>query len=301
MSKLLEQLSGEKPSLWIEVSPPRGINTESLMARLAALRNKVDAINLTDNAMAKVKLSGLVFAIMIKQRLGIPVALNFSCRDRNLLALKSDLLGAAASGIDAVVALTGDKVQPGSHAEARSVHDVDVFGLLRIIGELRRGDTGEGKRLLKTLPSLITGVVANPNRRNFERELELLARKAKDGAQFVITQPVFNLDLAHRFLDQAGAIGIQVVLGILPVKRAEMANYLKEQVKDLSGASHHFERYSGLNEAQARRLSIEHSLELMEALASRVAGFNIMSGGGPSLAIELALEFDRRRNRHSVQ
>jgi methylenetetrahydrofolate reductase (NADPH) len=300
MSKLLEQLAGEKPSLWIEVSPPRGINTESLMARLAALRNKVDAINLTDNAMAKVKLSGLVFAIMIKQRLGIPVALNFSCRDRNLLALKSDLLGAAACGIDAVVALTGDKVQPGSHAEARSVHDVDVFGLLRIIGELRRGDTGEGKRPLKTLPSLMTGVVANPNRRNFERELELLARKASDGAQFVITQPVFNLDLAHRFLDHASAIGIQVVLGILPVKRAEMANYLKEQVKDLSGAAHHFDRYSGLSEAQARRLSIEHSLELMEALAARVAGFNIMSGGGPSLAIELALEFDRRRNRHSA-
>ena len=118
MSKLLEQLTGNAPALWVEVSPPRGINFEPLLKRLAALRNKVDAINLTDNAMAKVKLSGLVFAIMIKQRLGIPVALNFSCRDRNLLALKSDLLGAAAMGIDAVVALTGDKVTPGSHAEA---------------------------------------------------------------------------------------------------------------------------------------------------------------------------------------
>jgi methylenetetrahydrofolate reductase (NADPH) len=298
MSKLLEQLVSGTPSLWIEVSPPRGINTESLIGRLAALRNKIDAINLTDNALAKVKLSGLVFAIMIKQRLGIPVALNFSCRDRNLLALKSDLLGAAATGIDAVVALTGDKVQPGSHGEARSVHDVDVFGLLRIISELKRGDTGEGKRPLKTLPALVTGVVANPNRPNFERELELLARKAAGGAQFVITQPVFKIDLAQRFLDQASALGLQVVLGILPVKRAEMANYLKEQVKDLSGAGHHFDRYSGLSEAQARKLSIEHSLELMGALAARVAGFNIMSGGGPSLAIELALEFDRQRSRH---
>jgi methylenetetrahydrofolate reductase (NADH) len=301
MSRLLEQLASGTPSLWIEVSPPRGINTDSLMARLSVLRNKVDAINLTDNAMAKVKLSGLVFAIQIKQRLGIPVALNFSCRDRNLLALKSDLLGAAAAGIDAVVALTGDKVQPGSHAEARSVHDVDVFGLLRIIGELKRGDTGEGKRPLKTLPALLTGVVANPNRRNFERELELLAKKAGGGAQFVITQPVFNLELAQRFLDHAGAFGLQVVLGILPVKRAEMANYLKEQVKDLSGAGPHFDRYSGLTEAQARQLSLDHSLELMGALASRVAGFNIMSGGGPSLAIELALEYDRQRHRRPVQ
>jgi methylenetetrahydrofolate reductase (NADPH) len=298
MSKLLEQLASGTPSLWLEVSPPRGINTEALLERLSALRNKADAINLTDGAMAKVKLSGLVFAIMIKQRLGLPVALNFSCRDRNLLALKSDLLGAAAAGVEAVVALTGDKLPPGSHGEARSVHDIDVFGLLRVIGELNRGDTGEGKRPLKTLPALAVGAVANPNRANLERELELLARKASCGAQFVITQPVFDVERAERFLDQAGAMGLQVVVGILPVKRAEMANYLKQQVKDLSDVREHFDRYAGLSEAQSRRLSIEHSLELMEALASRVAGFNIMSGGGPSLAIELALEFDRRRNRH---
>ncbi len=290
-------MAGNHPSLWVEVSPPRGINVEPLLKRLSVLCNKVDAINLTDNAMAKVKLSGLVFAIMIKQRLGIQVALNISCRDRNLLALKSDLLGAAAAGVDAVVALTGDKVAPGSHAEARSVHDVNVFGLLRIIGELNRGDTGEGKAKLKTLPALMVGAVANPNRPDQERELELLARKAGGGAQFIITQPVFDLEKADRFLEQAAVMGLAVVMGILPVKRAEMANYLKQQVKDLSNVGAHFERYAGLSEEQSRRLSIEHSLELMNALASRVAGFNIMSGGGPSLAIELALEFDRRRSR----
>ena len=92
-------------------------------------------------------------------------------------------------------------------------------------------------------------------------------------------------------------MGLQVVMGILPVKRAEMANYLKQQVKDLSNVGEHFERYAGLSEEESRRLSIEHSLELMQALASRVAGFNIMSGGGPSLAIELALEYHRRRSR----
>ena len=297
MSTLLSQLASGTPSLWVEVSPPRGINVEPLLKRLSVLSNKVDAINLTDNAMAKVKLSGLVFAILIKQRLGIAVALNFSCRDRNVLALKSDLLGAAAAGIDGVVALTGDKVAPGSHAEARSVHDVNVFGLLRIIGELNRGDTGEGKLALKKLPALTVGAVANPNRQDQERELELLARKAAAGAQFIITQPVFDLEKADRFLDQAAAMGLQVVMGILPVKRAEMANYLKQQVKDLSNVGEHFERYAGLSEEESRRLSIEHSLELMQALASRVAGFNIMSGGGPSLAIELALEYDRRRSR----
>ncbi len=132
-------------------------------------------------------------------------------------------------GIDAVVALTGDKVAPGSHGEARSVHDVNVFGLLRIIDELNRGDTGEGKRALKALPALTPGAVANPNRQDQERELELLARKATAGARFVITQPVFDMERAERFLDQAATMGIRAVVGILPVKRAEMANYLKQK------------------------------------------------------------------------
>ena len=128
----------------------------------------------------------------------------------------------------------------------------------------------------------------------------MLARKASGGAQFIITQPVFDLERADRFLDQAAVMGLQVVMGVLPVKRAEMANYLKQQVKDLSNVGEHFERYTGLTEEESRRLSIDDSLELMDALTSRVAGFNIMSGGGPSLAIELALEFDRRRSRRSV-
>ena len=301
MASFLEQLASPDPCLWVEVSPPRGINLEPLLTRLDSLRGKVEAINLTDNAMAKVKVSGLIFATAIRQRLGIPVVLNFSCRDRNLLALKSDLLGAAAMGIDAVVAVTGDKVAPGSHGEARSVHDIDALGLLRVIGELNRGDTGEGKRALKKLPAIVAGGVANPNRQNYQRELELLTRKVEAGARFVITQPVFDLHRAMRFLDDAAALGVRAVLGILPVKRAQMANYLKEQVRELSDVGGHFDRYEGLSEEDSRRLSLDHSLELMESLASRVAGFNIMSGGGPSLAIELALEFDRLRTAARAQ
>jgi len=265
------------------------------------LRGHVDAINLTDNALAQVKLSGLVFASMIKTRLGLPVVLNFSCRDRNLLALKSDLLGAAALAIDAVVALTGDKLirnASGENGRARVVRDVDAIGLLEVIRDLNRGDTGEGKRLLKTLPALVAGAVANPNRGALEREFELLARKAEAGASFVITQPVFERERALAFVARATTYNIKVVLGILPVKREAMANYLSDRVADLSGARDHLSRYTGLSEAQARELSIRENLELMQTLDGAVAGFNIMSGGGPSLAIELALEFSRRRARN---
>jgi methionine synthase / methylenetetrahydrofolate reductase(NADPH) len=295
MTSLLDSLNAGAPVLWLEVAPPRGINTESLLSKLAILGGNVAAINLADNALGRVKLSGLVFASMIKARLQTAVVLNVSCRDRNRFALKSDLLGAGVLGIDAVVALQGDKMPQDGSAGARPVHDLDTFGLLQMIADLNRGDTGEGKRRLKTLPRLVPGVVGNPNRKQIDREFELLRRKAEAGARFVITQPVFERVAALRFAEQAHRHGLKVIVGILPVKRESMATYLKEKIKDLSGTHHHFDRYAGISEEEARRISIEQNLALMDGLANDVAGFNIMSGGGPSLAIELALEWIRHR------
>jgi 5,10-methylenetetrahydrofolate reductase len=298
LATISESLTSRTPALWIEVSPPRGSNPDSLLKRLSAVAGRIDAINLTDNSLGKVKMSGLVFGSIIKSRLGIPVVLNVSCRDRNRFALKSDLLGAAALAIDAVVALTGDKIPPGADGTTAISHDLDAFGLLRMIGELNRGDTGEGKPLLKNLPSIFAGSVANPNRKNIEREFELLARRAEMGACFIITQPVFEAETARRFLARAKALGLKVVLGILPIKREAMATYMKANVKDLSGAHGHLDRYSGKTEEEVRAHSLATNLALMTSLAGEVAGFNIMSGGGPSLAIELALKFNAWREEN---
>jgi homocysteine S-methyltransferase len=263
--------------------------------RLGSLRGHVDAINLVDNALGRVKMSPLVFASMIKQRLGLPVALNISCRDRNRFALLSDLIGAAALGIDAVIALQGDKLPLDGSAGALPVHHLDTFDLLRLIGDLNRGETGEGKRPLQLLPAWAVGAVGNPNRPNRTREFELMRRKSEAGARFIVTQPVFDPEVARHFAGEAGRHGLKLILGILPVKREAMAVYMKEKIKDLSGAARYLDRFAGMDEAAAREESIGHSLELMDALAGEVAGFNIMSGGGPSLAIELALAWRRRQ------
>jgi len=298
-AKVAESLASRRPALWVEVSPPRGVNPEMLLRHLAALRGHVDAINLTDNALGRVKMSGLAFASIIKSRLEIPVVLNVSCRDRNRLALKSDLLGASALGIDAVVALTGDKLPPEPDGPA-AVHDLDAFSLLAMIAMLNCGDTGEGKDRLKTLPSIYAGSVANPYRKNFEREIAMLERRAAAGAKFVLTQPIFEAETARRFLAQASGLGIAVVFGILPIKRPGMAKYMQDKVKDLSGASGHLDRYSEMTEDAARAFSIKQNLELMKSLSHEAAGFAIMSGGGPSLAIELALEFSKWRKAENL-
>src|SRR5260370_18269253 len=175
-------MNAAAPALWLEVSPPRGINPAPLIRRLGELSGHVDAINLTDNALGKVKMSGLIFGAAIKERLKIPVVLNVAWRDRNRVAVKSDLLGAAGIGIDAVVALNGDKIPPGADGNAVVSHDIDAYALLAMVGALNRGDTGEGKQLLKILPSIVAGSVANPNRKNIERQSDLLQRKAAAGA-----------------------------------------------------------------------------------------------------------------------
>ncbi len=295
MPSILDSLKAPAPALWLEVSPPRGINPAPLIRRLAPLVGHVDAINLTDNALGKVKMSALVFGAGIKGRLNIPVVLNVSCRDRNRFALKSDLLGAAALGIDAVVALNGEKIQPGPGGVAIASHDIDAYRLLAMIADLNRGDTGEGKPLLKTLPSIVAGAVANPNRRNIEREFELLERKAAAGARFVITQPVFDAETGQRFIARANSLGISTMLGILPVKREAMATYLIDRVTDLKDARTHLDRFGGKSEEEVRAISLRENMALMKSLAGEGAGFIIMSGGGPSLAIELALQFSRWR------
>jgi methylenetetrahydrofolate reductase (NADPH) len=300
LPSILDSIHAAAPALWLEVSPPRGINPAPLLKRLEALVGQVDAINLTDNALGKIKMSGLVFGASIKDRLKLPVVLNVSCRDRNRFALKSDLLGAAALGIDAVVALNGDKIPPGADGNVIVSHDIDAYGLLAMIADLNRGDTGEGKPALKTLPALVAGAVANPNRKNIEREFELLKRKADAGARFVITQPVFDLDTARRFIAKANEFGIKTMLGILPVKREAMANYLIDRVKDLSGARPHLDKYGGMSEEQVRAVSLRENMAVMKSLAREVAGFNIMSGGGPSLAIELALQFSQWRKENGA-
>lgn len=295
MPSILDSINAAAPALWLEVSPPRGINPGPLLRRLAALVGRVDAINLTDNALGNVKMSGLVFAAAIKGRLKIPVVLNLSCRDRNRFALKSDLLGAAALGIDAIVALSGDKIPPGADGVAIASHDLDACRLLAMIADLNRGDTGEGRPPLARIPSILAGAVANPNRKNIEREFDLLARKAAAGARFVITQPVFDADTGRRFIAKARSLGVSTMLGILPVKREAMATYLIDRVKDLKGARSYLDRFGGMSEEEVRAVSLRDSMDLMKSLAGEAAGFVIMSGGGPSLAIELAIEFSSWR------
>jgi 5,10-methylenetetrahydrofolate reductase len=279
------QFTRPAPAVWLELSPPDGISMEPALQWMEQLRGIADAVNLTDNSMGRAKLSSLVFGLTIKQRTGIPLVLNMSCRDRNLLALRSDLMAAAATGIDAVVALKGDRLKPGAGA---NVHETGVIGLLREIAELGREARESGLR------APIAGVVANPHRAEIERELELLKRKAVAGARFAITQPVFVPESVIRFAGAVRSAGLAPIAGLLPIKSSAMARYMLENIPELSPVRSYLEPYLGLDKKSVRRLALTRSLEIMDSLRSHVAGFVIMSGGEPSLAVELLREWANR-------
>jgi methylenetetrahydrofolate reductase (NADH) len=286
MSELARQLANPALAIWLELSPPRGIEMEPLLQKLESLAGTIGAVNLTDNAMGRVKLSALVFAMTIKQRLKIPVVLNLSCRDRNLLALKSDLLAAAAFDVDGVVALRGDQLPPGA---GFGFNQLDAIGLLRVIGELkmqiaRKSGESRAER------ALYAGAVTNPYRAESVRELDLLARKAAAGARFALTQPCFDAEHALRFIERVRPLGITPVIGLLPIRSAAMARYLKSRVRELRPIAHHLDIYDTMSDERVRSFTIAHNLALIDSLRPHAAGVVIMSGGEPSVAMKLALE-----------
>ncbi len=286
MSELARQLADPTLAIWLELSPPSGIDMEPLLRKLESLAGTIGAVNLTDNAMGRVKLSALAFGMTIKQRLKIPVVLNVSCRDRNLLALKSDLLAAAASDIDGVVALRGDRLPTGAGLE---FNQLDAVGLLRVIGELkmhiaRKSGEARAER------ALYAGVVTNPYRADPARELDLLARKTAAGARFALTQPVFDVEQALRFIERVRPLRITPVIGILPIRNAAMARYLKSRVRELRSVASHLDVYEGMSDERVRNFTLAQNLKLIDSLRPHAAGFVIMSGGEPSLAMKLAVE-----------
>ena len=280
MAILADKVAHRAPALWLEVGPPRGVNPEPLLRRLAALVGHVDAINLTDNALGKVKMSSIAFGTIVKLRLGLPVVINLSCRDRNRFALKSDLIGAAALGIDAIVALTGDKIPPDDPSGARAVHDLDAFALLRIVGALNRGDTGEGKALLKKVPDIFAGAVANPNRKNIAHEFEMLKRKADAGAKFVITQPVFDLRLLEEFLNRIEGHRIPVIAGIWPLTSLRNAEFMKNDLRVSMPEEIMLRMAQASTPDAARKEGILIAQEMLEAVRPLVQGVQVSAPFG---------------------
>ncbi|RMG43888.1 MAG: hypothetical protein D6719_02850 [Candidatus Dadabacteria bacterium] len=288
--KLLSEIKSghHKPFLCLEVNPPRGTDFEHIFKRLDNNVEGIDFFNITDSALARMKMAPIPFASMLKQRYGIEPLVNLSCRDRNLIAIQGDLLAAWAMGIRSPVALTGDAVTVGDSPNRKGVFEVNSVGLLGVIEKLNSGEDLAGNKLQGS-PKFVPGVVANPNAKNVAAEVRRLVRKKEAGACYALTQPVFDPVVAEEFLARAGECGLPIFLGFLPLKKGASAL----GIANIPGIRlpEDMLKYAGKDPGRDMTdYSFKRCLEIAQASLGKVCGFHVISGATPRLALKLAGE-----------
>jgi homocysteine S-methyltransferase len=222
----------EKFVVSVEIDPPRGINTQKVMeaARLMSRRG-VDAVNIADSPLARIRMSAMALAYQIHQHFPrLEVILHYTTRDRNLMGLQSDLLGAHALGLRNILCLTGDPPSLGDYPNATAVFDTDAPGLMRIVHGMNQGTDLAGTSI-GAATCFAVGCGVNPTAEDMDAEFEYVKRKLDAGPQFVMTQPVYELDCWQRFVERlSGLTKIPILIGILPLQSFRHAEFLHNEV-----------------------------------------------------------------------
>ncbi|NVN98363.1 MAG: methylenetetrahydrofolate reductase [Geobacteraceae bacterium] len=283
LSNLHRKLAVSEFVFTAEVCPPKGCDTSLFIQQSKALAGVVDAINVTDNQGANMRISPLAASALLLRE-GIEPILQFTCRDRNRLALQSDLLGAAAMGITNVLALTGDHISFGDHKTAKAVFDLDSVQLLEGIRMLQGGTDLSGKKL-EGAPSFFTGAAAAPEAEPFELTLFKLNKKIAAGAGFFQTQAIFNTVKLERFSSRLNPSGVKIIAGILLLKSAPMARFINKNIPGLRIPDEIIcELESSTNPTQT---GIDIAIRLARAAKAHSHGLHIMAMGREEVIPEI--------------
>ncbi|MGA7992302.1 MAG: methylenetetrahydrofolate reductase, partial [Thermoanaerobaculia bacterium] len=268
--------------LTVEVEPPKGFDASAALDGARSLKAMgVDAVNVTDNPMARLRMSSIAVAHLIRHETGAETIFHFSPRDRNVLGIQSDLLGAAGLGIKALLVVGGDPLKIGDYPQAKPVGEVDTLGLLRIVRGLNTGvDLAGGA--IGAATSFAIACAANPAAKDLDVEISKLAAKIDAGATFAQTQPVWDLSALDRFCARAEARAIPVLVGLIPPKSLKQALYFANEVPGMVVPDALIERMRKAAE-KGPEFEEEEGLALGLALAkeivARVRGLHVMPMG----------------------
>lgn len=279
LEKVLE--SGEF-AVTSECGPPRGADPEVIRKKCELIKASVDAVNITDNQTSMVRMSSFSACVILKEMGANPV-LQMVTRDRNRIAIQSEILGAAALGINNILCLSGDHQKFGDHAAAKNVYDMDSIQLIQTVKHMR----DEGKFLggddLSGVPRLFIGAAANPFADPFEFRVVRLAKKVAAGAQFIQTQCIFNLDRFSEWMEQARDRGlhekVHILGGVTPMKSLGMANYMKKMVPGMDVPDELIARIKGVDKEKRAEEGIKICVETIQRLKEMegVHGVHIMA------------------------
>lgn len=264
----------------VELVPPRGHEARSALEHAKSLSALgVDLITVPDGPRSGARMSALSLAVLVQQHVGAEVLLQYSCRDRNLLGIQSDLLGAHAMGVRNVLGITGDVRTLGDIPDATAVFDVDSIGLTNVITRLNHG-LDIGGQPLGEPTAFHTGVMVNPSR-DLDQELRRLEFKVEAGAEFAVTRPVFDVAAFERFLARVESFDLPILVGIWPFESALNAEFMANEVPGVTVPDALVERMRRTSNAEAAvQEGIAIARELVRAITGSVAGFQISAPSG---------------------
>ena len=274
----------------VEIVPPKGVDPAPMFDQARHLKAAgVDAVNVPDGPRAQSRMGALLSALMIQREVGLEAVVHYACRDRNLLGMLSDLLGAAGAGIRNLLIVTGDPPKMGPYPEATAVFDIDSIGLTNLVSRLNRG-LDPGGNPIGQPTRFVIGVGVNPAAPDLEREIKRFAWKVEAGAEWAITQPVFDLAQLDRFLKRVDSFRIPIVAGIWPLVSLRNAEFLANEVPGITVPDEVLERMrrasaKGKEEALAEGVRI--SQEMLVAVSERVQGAQVSA---PLGRVPVALE-----------
>jgi homocysteine S-methyltransferase len=214
----------------VEIDPPRGLNPSKCIAGAELVKEAgADAVNIGDSPMARVRMSALSLALMIQHQVGIDTLIHFTSRDKNLMALQAELIGAHALGVRNIIALTGDPPRIGDYPSATGVWDVDSIGLIKILRRLNEGYDWLGTSIGRPASFTIACAV-NPAAEDLDREIERFKQKIEAGAQVAMSQPLYDRETLERFFERTGRLPIPFLLGVLPLQSSRHAEFMHNEV-----------------------------------------------------------------------
>lgn len=265
-----------------ECGPPRGCKPEEVVEKSGYLKGIVDAVNVTDNQTAMVRMSSLAASVIIRQQ-GLNPLFQVTCRDRNRLAMQADIIGAYSLGIDTMLCLSGDHTKFGDHPQAMNVHDIDSIQMIQMVKDMRDKGIFQGGAELKGAPRMFIGAAANPFADPFELRVMRLEKKIEAGADFIQTQCIFNLDKFEKWMEGVRKRGLHkrcyILAGITPCKSLGAARYMAKRVPGMDVPQEVVDRMASVPKDKQAAEGVNICIESIERLKKieGVAGIHIMA------------------------
>ena len=276
---LIEAVSANKFTITCELAPPKGTDVSFISTMAASLKNKVDAVNLTDGQGANMRMCPLAAGVFLLRE-GIDVIWQVTCRDRNKIALQADCLGAYAIGIKNVLPMRGDDPKAGDHPDAKGVFEIDTTELIKVLSKLNNGFDMSGNEL-KGKTNFFIGCTAHPNAPDLRKQKDTLLERFQLGAGFIQTQICYEIDQIKKFIDSLGDLAQKTILGVTPLKSIKMANFMNEKVFGVSVPETIMKRLEAANNQKEEGLKITKEI-VDEVKKTNLCGIHVMAVGQES-------------------